>query len=149
MNKAFKKRQISFLVQILLISIALFGLHNYLLFYFGKEISLFFPIWHIYIFHLIITTILYTLINYRYSTGRMNVFNLFMGATFLKMIIAILFLLPLLLSDFENKQPDVFNFFIPYFFKFRKVNYSKTDCKNCLFSLTYRDFHRYWKFHFQ
>jgi hypothetical protein len=31
------------------------------------------------------------------------------------MTVAILFLLPLLLSDFENKQPDVFNFFIPYF----------------------------------
>jgi hypothetical protein len=31
------------------------------------------------------------------------------------MILAIMFLLPILLSDFENKQPDVFNFFIPYF----------------------------------
>jgi hypothetical protein len=38
-----------------------------------------------------------------------------MGLTLLKMILAVLFLLPLLFSDFENKQADVFNFFIPYF----------------------------------
>ena len=62
-----------------------------------------------------VTALFYTIINYRFSTGKTNVFNVFMILTFLKMIFAILFLLPVLLSDFENKQPDVFNFFIPYF----------------------------------
>jgi len=38
-----------------------------------------------------------------------------MGFTLLKMILAIVFLLPVFLSETENKQPDVFNFFIPYF----------------------------------
>jgi hypothetical protein len=32
-----------------------------------------------------------------------------------KMVLAILFLLPLLLSSLDDKIPDVFNFFIPYF----------------------------------
>lgn len=113
--EAFKKRQISFLLQLVAVTAILLGLHTYLLSYFAEQIEFFFPVWHIYMFHVLVTAIFYTIINYRFSSGKTNIFNLFMGLTFLKMILAILFLLPLLLSDFENKQPDVFNFFIPYF----------------------------------
>lgn len=115
MNEQFKSRQLAFLFQIAVLTIALFGIHYYLLSYIAKDISLFFPLWHIYLFHFLITTVLYTTINYQFSKGKTEVFNTFMIVTFLKMILSILFLLPLLLSDFENKQPDVFNFFIPYF----------------------------------
>ena len=115
MNKAFKTRQLNFLLQIIILSLVLFGIHSYLLSYFGTELKLFFPIWQIYLFHFVITTLLYTVINYRFSKGQTDVFILFMGSTFLKMFLSILFLLPLILSDFEKKQPDVFNFFIPYF----------------------------------
>ena len=113
--EAFKKRQITFLLQLLGITALIFAIHSYLLHYFANDITLFFPIWQIYTFHFIITLAFYTIINYRYSSGKKDIFNLFMVMTFLKMILAILFLLPLLLSDFKNKQPDVFNFFIPYF----------------------------------
>ena len=115
MNKAFQTRQLIFLLQILVLSLVLFGIHSYLLFYFGSELKLFFPVWQIYVFHFAITTLLYTLINYRFSVGQTDVFVLFMGSTIFKMFLSILFLLPLILSDFERKQPDVFNFFIPYF----------------------------------
>ena len=111
----FKKRQLAFLLQIIGVSVLLFAVHSYLLYYFAKEIIFFFPLWQIYTFHLIITTVLYTIINYKSSTGKKDIFNLFMVMTIFKMVLAILFLLPLILSDFENKQPDVFNFFIPYF----------------------------------
>jgi hypothetical protein len=111
----FKKRQIAFLLQLIGLSVFLFAIHSYLLYYFAKKITFFFPIWQIYTFHLIITLALYTIINYRFSSGKKDIFNLFMVMTFLKMLLAILFLLPLILSDVENKQPDVFNFFIPYF----------------------------------
>jgi len=113
--EAFKKRQVSFVLQLVAVTAILLGSHMYLLSYFADKIELFFPVWHIYVFHFLVTAIFYTIINYRFSSGKTNVFNLFMGLTFLKMIFAILFLLPLLLSDFENKQPNVFNFFIPYF----------------------------------
>ena len=113
--EAFKKRQITFVVQLIVLSLVLFGIHQYLLSYFADDKQFFFPIWHIYTFHFAITLIFYSLINYRFSTGKTNIFNVFMILTFLKMILAILFLLPLLVSDFESKQPDVFNFFIPYF----------------------------------
>ena len=113
--KEFKKRQIAFLLQLIGVSVVLFAVHSYLLYYFAKEVVFFFPVWQIYAFHVFVTVIFYTIINYKFSSGKKNVFNLFMILTFLKMVLAILFLLPLLISDFENKQPDVFNFFIPYF----------------------------------
>lgn len=115
MNEQFKSRQSTFLLQLAVLSIVLFGIHFYLLSYLGKEESFFFPIWPIYLFHFLVTTLLYTIINYQFSKGKTEVFNTFMILTFLKMIFSILFLLPLLLSDLENKRPDVFNFFIPYF----------------------------------
>ncbi len=111
----FKKRQISFLLQLIGVSVVLFAIHSYLLYHFTQEIQFFFPVWQVYAFHVFITLILYTVINYRFSSGKKDIFNLFMIMTFLKMALSILFLLPLLLSDFESKQPDVFNFFIPYF----------------------------------
>ncbi|WP_045470700.1 hypothetical protein [Winogradskyella sp. PG-2] len=111
----FKKRQIVFLLQLIGITVVLFGVHSYLLHHFAKETIFFFPVWQIYAFHVFVTSIFYTIINYRFSSGKKDIFNLFMVLTFLKMVLAILFLLPLFLSDLENKQPDVFNFFIPYF----------------------------------
>lgn len=113
--EVFKKRQLTFLLQLIAVTAILFGMHSYLLSYFAEDVAFFFPVWHIYVFHVLVTALFYTIINYRFSTGKTNVFNVFMILTFLKMIFAILFLLPVLLSDFENKQPDVFNFFIPYF----------------------------------
>jgi hypothetical protein len=111
----FKKRQVVFLLQLIGVTAILFAIHSYLLYHFSRDFTFFFPVWQIYVFHVIITLILYSVINYRFSSGKKDIFNLFMVMTFLKMFLAILFLLPLLLSDFENKQPDVFNFFIPYF----------------------------------
>ncbi len=115
MNEQFKSRQLAFLLQNILFSLVLFGLHFYLASYLAIDVDFFFPLWQIYLFHFVITTALYTVINFKYSNGKTDIFNTFMVITFLKMTFAILFLLPLLLSDFENKQPDVFNFFIPYF----------------------------------
>lgn len=115
MNPEFKKRQLSFLLQIIAISVLLFAIHQYILYYFASSVMMFFPIWHIYLFHILVAIVIYTIINYRYSKGKTEIFTLFMAITIIKMILAILFLLPLLLSDFAKKQPDVFNFFIPYF----------------------------------
>lgn len=113
--KEFKKRQLAFLLQLIGITAVLFAIHSYLLYHFAQDLKLYFPVWQIYTFHLIVTLAMYTAINYRYSSGKKDIFNLFMILTFLKMALAIIFLLPLILSIFENKQPDVFNFFIPYF----------------------------------
>lgn len=115
MTADFKKRQLNLLLLITIFTVVLFGIHSYVLSYFGTELNLFFPVWHIYAFLFGVTTLLYTIVNYKFSTGKTDVLLLFMGGTIVKMLLAILFLLPLILSDFENKQPDIFNFFIPYF----------------------------------
>lgn len=115
MNPDFKSRQIKFSISLIGATLLLFAIHAYLLHYFARETIFFFPIWQIYAFLAIITFVFYTIINYRHSKGKKEVFNIFMGGTLLKMVLSIVFLLPLILSDFENKQSDVFNFFIPYF----------------------------------
>lgn len=114
MNPIFKKRQYSFFIQLLLITVILFGIHSYLIYHFSNQ-AIFFPIWQIYLFHFMVTLALYTLINYKYSQSTTKIFNAFMLSTMVKMVLAILFLLPLLLSSLDDKIPDVFNFFIPYF----------------------------------
>lgn len=116
MNAAFKSRQLAFLVQVVVVTLVLLGIHAYLLSHFAKNSNYLIPIWQIYMFHFTVTTLLYSVINFQYSRGKTEIFNLFMGFTFLKMILVIVFLLPVLLSDIEKKQPDIFNFFIPYFF---------------------------------
>ncbi len=114
MNSVFKSRQLDFLLKIVLFTLIIGGAHSYLSYYF-VDTNLFFAIWQIYLFLFVVTFLVFTVINYRYSNGNITIFNLFLGATVLKMILAIIFLLPLLLSDIENKKIDVINFFIPYF----------------------------------
>lgn len=115
MTADFKKRQIDFLVQLIAITLVLLGIHSYLLYHFAKEIVLFFPIWHIYTFHFVMTVIIYSIVNYRFSNGHETVFNTFMIGTLLKMVLTIVFFLPLILAPIENKKLDLFNFIIPYF----------------------------------
>jgi hypothetical protein len=115
MTADFKKRELNFLLLLTILSVLLYGIHSYILSYFGTELKLFFPIWHIYVFHFVVTTLFYTVINYRFSEGQKDIFVLFMASTLIKMFLSILFLLPVILSDLERKQADVFNFFIPYF----------------------------------
>lgn len=114
MNEVFKKRQLSFLLKLGLLTLVLGSMHLYLFHSFFSQ-PLFFPIWQVYAFHFCTVLIIYTVLNYKYANKTTVVFNYFMIGTLLKMIIAFLFLLPLLLSDFQSKKPDVVNFFIPYF----------------------------------
>jgi CDP-diglyceride synthetase len=110
MNVDFKKRQASFLIQIAMLTIVLLGAHYYILHYFAKDINLFFPLWQVYLFQIVVTVFLYTVVNYKYTSKNTDIFKFFMIATFLKMALAMI-----LSKTFENKQADVFNFFIPYF----------------------------------
>jgi hypothetical protein len=115
MSSTFQSRQISFLTQGFLFAIVVLSIHSYLLYYFATKTVFFFPIWHIYLFNFVTTAMLYTIVNYKYSKDKTTVFNTFMVSTLLKMILVIVFLLPLLIKEIKDKKPDVFNFFIAYF----------------------------------
>lgn len=115
MNDLFKKREANFLIQCIGLSVLLFAIHSYLNFHFTEDVLLFFPLWHIYLFHIITVVIIYTLINYRESIGKTEVFNTFILGMLLKMILTMVFLLPWILSKPEQKGYDLANFFVPYF----------------------------------
>lgn len=115
MNEVFRKRQLAFLLKLGLFSVVLGATHVYLFTNFFPDTVLFFSLWKIYIFHIMSVLLIYSVINYKFSNGATMVFNIFMIGTLLKMILAFLFLLPMLLSDLGSKRPDVLNFFIPYF----------------------------------
>lgn len=115
MNKTFIVRQRHFLIKLSVFSLILFGVHYLLLYYFLENTPVFYPLWQIYLFHFITVFLVFGFINLQQARGRKKIFYTFMVLTFSKMALAVVFLLPLLFSAMENKQADVFNFFIPYF----------------------------------
>lgn len=114
-NNHFLNRQFKFIAILCAISVILIGIHYYIYAYFINQIEFKLPLWTVYTFHFVVVLIVYSVINYKYASGKTEIFNTFMVLTFLKMILAVLFLLPVLLSETENKAADVLNFFIPYF----------------------------------
>jgi hypothetical protein len=63
----------------------------------------------------VLVFLVYTIITYKNKKGSKNMYQLFLGLTTLKMILAIVFLLPLFLGKSDHAQLEVINFFIPYF----------------------------------
>ncbi len=115
MNETFTQRQLPFLLRLAVLSLVFFGAHTLIVYYWYPETPLFYPLWIIYAFHFVTVLVIYTIINLRVARGKKKIFYTFMVFTFLKMALAIVFLLPLLFSEIKEKQADVFNFFIPYF----------------------------------
>ncbi len=115
MGEFFKKRQILFMVQLFVGAAILYMLHAYLsnALFPNKEYVI--PLWNIYMFHTISVLIVYSIINFRFSNGKTQVFNSFVLLMILKMVLVVVFLLPLILSNAPNKIGDASNFFIPYF----------------------------------
>lgn len=115
MNNAFRKRQGSFLRQLILVALLLYIIHRVVRHTLLGENILFYPLWAIYLFHVITVFSVHTTVSLKEIQGKKKVFYTFMVLTFLKMALAIVFMLPLFFSEMDSKQADVFNFFIPYF----------------------------------
>ncbi len=74
-----------------------------------------YPVWGIYLFH-IITTISVLSIIYLVSKKLSSYVGFtFMGLILFKMTAALLFLIPLIKLDEVSKIPDFISFFVPYF----------------------------------
>ena len=108
------KETASYIVKLLLFTIFLFIVHFYTLNQFFDG-TLYFPVWTIYVFNAVLVFLVYTIITYKNKKGSKNMYQLFLGLTTLKMILAIVFLLPLFLGKSDHAQLEVINFFIPYF----------------------------------
>ena len=113
--KSFLKSQILVVAQAILITAVLFYIHNTVISTAFPKVSLILPLYKIYLFHLIVTTVVIVSVNYKSLQKGSNVFNVFMLFTFVKMILALVFLLPVFLSHIKTRNYDAVNFFIPYF----------------------------------
>lgn len=114
--KTFVKTQIQVIAQQVLFTAILFFIHTSVIDNFLPKAILILPLYKIYGFHFIVTTTIIVFISYKHFNGDTTVFNLFILFTLLKVLLVIVFLLPVFLSDVKNKNYDVFNFFMPYFF---------------------------------
>ena len=103
-----------FILKLTIFTLLLFGIHYYILLQFFEG-DLHFPLWTIYAFNAILVLIVYSIISYKNKQGSKKMYQLFLGLTILKMVLAIVFLLPLFLGKSAHPQLEVINFFIPYF----------------------------------
>jgi hypothetical protein len=113
--KAFLKTQIQVVIQSILITFILYFIHHTVFFNVLPNVLLIVALFKIYLFHFLVTTVIILIISYKQFQGYLSVFNLFIFFTMLKMLLVVVFLLPVFLSDMKNRNYDVFNFFIPYF----------------------------------
>ena len=110
------KDGLNFIIKLLALTALLCGVHYYIFLNFFSEIKLYLPIWSIYAFNGVLVLLVFLFINHKVSNGSKNVLNIFLVLTTVKMLLAIVFLLPLFLGKAENPKIEAFNFFIPYFF---------------------------------
>lgn len=115
MKQPFVRRSLRFLLLIALVAFALYGIHSYVAAHFLTDKVFVLPLWGIYFFHFVTVAIVFALVNYTAVYTEKPVFPVFMYATLGKMVLAIVFLLPVLFKGAPHPQVDVLNFFIPYF----------------------------------
>lgn len=113
--KSFLKSQFLVVAQTVLLTAVLFFIHDTTFEVTLPKVSLLLSLYKIYLFHFIVTTTVIIVVNHKNLQKGSNVFNVFMLFTLVKMLLALVFLLPIFLSDLKTRNYDVVNFFIPYF----------------------------------
>ncbi|MBZ0327806.1 MAG: hypothetical protein K8F54_09400 [Altibacter sp.] len=93
----------------------LWAVHFYIFITFFSEVLLYFPLWIIYIFNAVLVLAVYAFVNYKLAKGSEKIYNLFLTLTIVKMVLAIVFLLPVFAGKAVSPRVEVINFFIPYF----------------------------------
>ena len=106
------KETTSFILRLLIFSGFLFAIHFYIISQFFDG-ELYFPIWIIYAFNAILVFAVYAVLNYQNKKGSEKMYQTFLGLTLLKMVLAVVFLLPLFFGKSDHAQLEVINFFIP------------------------------------
>lgn len=102
------------IVTLLGFSLALFGIHYYILLqFFDGELVI--PLWLIYAFNALAVFIVISVINHQAKDKEKNLLNVFMILTVIKMVLTLVLLIPLFLNKSEHMMLEVFNFFIAYF----------------------------------
>lgn len=74
-----------------------------------------YPVWKIYTFHFLVTFFILTALYFVGKKVPNYIGFTFMGFILLKMVAAVVFLIPLIKLESGSKIPDFVSFFIPYF----------------------------------
>lgn len=109
-----KQRLLHFLKILIPFSILLFGIQYYLV-SFVLQKDFYYSTLAIYAFHFFSTLLIYLFLVYVHNSFRDKTGFAFMACSLLKMMAAVLFLLPVMLSDSADPLGEIFAFFIPYF----------------------------------
>ncbi|TPG44646.1 hypothetical protein EAH81_04025 [Flavobacterium pectinovorum] len=104
-----------FLKYFLPFSIVLFVAQYFAMQALSDKFVFLYPAWSIYLFNIVATFLVYLFLifvnkNFANYTG-----FAFLGASFFRMMAAILFLIPLIKAHVKNPIVDISTFFIPYF----------------------------------
>ena len=105
----------NFLKYLIPFSVVLFLIQNYCVTMMLAKTPFFYSTWSIYLFHFVITIVSYLFLLFVNKNFPDNTGFAFMGISLVKLMAAVVFLIPLLQSDIKNNIPDVGAFFIPYF----------------------------------
>lgn len=104
----------SFIIKLLIFSVLILAVHTYLISQFFEG-DLYFPIWTIHLFNAVLVFLVYCIMNYQSKKGAHKIFFTFIALTLVKMLLAVVFLMPLFFGKSAHSQLEVINFFIPYF----------------------------------
>lgn len=106
---------LKFLKYLIPFAIVLFFAQHFIVSTLFKDIPFFYSTWSIYVFHIIVTLLSYFFLLFVHKTFPDKAGFTFMGAGLVKMMAAVVFLIPMIQSDTIDRIPDVAAFFIPYF----------------------------------
>jgi hypothetical protein len=109
------KDTLQFALKLVSFALLLAVIHYYIFNIFYAEISLYLPIWGIYLFNAMLVLAVFASINFQAAKSETKIYNAFLILTMIKMALALVFLLPLFAGKSEHARIEVFNFFIPYF----------------------------------
>ncbi len=110
-----KQQLLNFLKWFSLLTAVLFVTQYFITENYFANINFYYGVPAIYTFHVLATLIIYLVLLWIHNNFKDNTGFAFMGASLLKMLAAVLFLLPMILERMPNALENVFAFFIPYF----------------------------------
>ncbi|MGX7667824.1 hypothetical protein [Flavobacterium pedocola] len=110
-----KQKLLFFLKQFLPFSVVLFFAQYFIVQELFKETPFYYQTLSVYTFNIVVTLLSFVFLVFVSNTFFDKTGYAFLAMGLIKMMGAIVFLLPLIQSDFEDKKPDVFAFFVPFF----------------------------------
>lgn len=110
-----KNKLKAFLSILIPFSLILFALQYILVNTLGQDLSLFYSTSSVYVFHFISTLLVYIAVLFVNKTFSDKTGSAFMACGLIKMMAAIVFLLPLIQNKEIDALNDVLAFFIPFF----------------------------------